>query len=227
MGSSIRLLSPEKTSKLPNEMDVGLFFSALTTISPCHDSIIFTTVDNRIVVIFLLVMVHRMWIKKPRKESRMSLIRFSPLNHEIRRGTRDGFHNLWDEVNHLFDAFSDTSVPTTWQGNSFVPALDVKEDDKTIFVHAELPGLEEKDIDVSIKDGVLTLKGEKKAEEKKEGRNHVRIERAYGSFFRSIALSSEVDESKVDAVFKNGILSITLPKSTTAKTEQKIKIKSA
>lgn len=158
----------------------------------------------------------------------MSLIRITPWQSGLDRHSGSGFQTLWNEMNNLFDTFSsDNHLPATFHTNAFVPALDVKEDEKNIYVHAELPGLTENDLHVSVKDGILTLKGEKKSEQKTEKDNFLRMERSYGSFHRTVALSSEVDTAKVDAVFKNGILSVTLPKTTTEKTEQKIKIKSA
>lgn len=155
----------------------------------------------------------------------MNVTKFTP--YYLRRRSLDPFQNLWGEMSTLLDSFSGSSVLAPWSDAQFSPALDVKEDEKNIYVHAELPGLDEDHIDISIKDGVLALKGEKKTEEKKEGENYVRIERSYGSFHRSVALSSDVDESKVDARFKNGVLSITLPKTINERKEQKIKIKNA
>src|SRR5690606_23896164 len=94
----------------------------------------------------------------------------------------------------------------------FVPAMDIKEDQKSYTVTAELPGMEEKDIDITFKDGVLTIKGERKFEEKKEEENFVRIERSFGTFHRSISTASAVDQKKVKAQFKNGVLTVHLPK---------------
>lgn len=157
----------------------------------------------------------------------MNMIKFSPLRGYINRKGANDFPTFWNEVDRIFDTFSDAGVPETFKDAAFVPALDIKEDNKQILVHAELPGLTENDIDVSIKDGVLTLKGEKKLEQKKEDQNFIRIERSYGSFHRSLAISSEIDESKIEAVFKNGVLSLTLPKIKQDKKEQKIQIKTA
>jgi HSP20 family protein len=92
------------------------------------------------------------------------------------------------------------------------PAIDVAEDESRLVVSAELPGLEKKDIELSVKDGVLMLRGEKRMEsEAKEGRYH-RIERRYGSFYRALALPDTVEAGKIDAAFRNGVLTITLPK---------------
>ncbi|MFH1739965.1 MAG: Hsp20/alpha crystallin family protein [bacterium] len=100
---------------------------------------------------------------------------------------------------------------------AFAPAIDLYEDDNKIVVKADLPGIEEKDIDVSVTDGVLTLKGEKKHEHEEKDGNWHRIERSYGSFTRSLALPDGVDHEKVAAQYKNGVLEITAPKSEATK----------
>lgn len=155
----------------------------------------------------------------------MSVIKFSPIRHYLGRRDDISFPTFWNEVNDLMKNFTDAGLPDAYASGNFIPALDVKETDKTIVVTTELPGLTEKDIDVSIDDGVLTLKGEKKAEEKTEGQNYIRVERSFGSFHRSITLPSEVDAEKIDAVYKNGVLAVTLPKIVQERKEQKIKIK--
>ena len=92
------------------------------------------------------------------------------------------------------------------------PAIDVSEDEAKLVVSAELPGLERKDVDLSVKDGVLMLRGEKAiSEEARESRYH-RMERRYGSFYRALALPDTVDTGKIDARFKDGVLTVTLPK---------------
>jgi len=97
------------------------------------------------------------------------------------------------------------------------PAIDVSEDANTLRVTAELPGLEKKDIDLQVKNGILTLRGEKKIDEERKDRNYHRIERRYGSFYRALALPETVDTSKVDASFKNGVLTVSMPKREEAK----------
>jgi len=111
----------------------------------------------------------------------------------------------------------------------FMPRVDVAETDKDIKVTAELPGMTEKDVEVSLDpNNILTLKGEKheEHEEKEEERHYV--ERRYGSFYRSIPLSTDVDETKIEASFKHGVLHISLPKKE-VKTSQakKIEIKAS
>jgi HSP20 family protein len=103
--------------------------------------------------------------------------------------------------------------------------VDVVETDKEIQVAVELPGLEEKEIDVSLSPTTLTISGEKRQEKEEKGHNYVRAERSYGSFKRSIPLPSEVDASKADAVFQKGVLTVTLPKAVKAEARKRIAIK--
>lgn len=141
------------------------------------------------------------------------------------------FYALGRQMNRLLDDFFGDFALQSWKGWSdfdteFVPRLDVAETDKEITVTAELPGMEQKDIEVSMADGLLTLKGEKKhnAEEKKDGFYHA--ECSYGSFCRTVALPAEVDADKVDASYKNGVLKIHLPKTEPEQAEtRKIQVK--
>jgi HSP20 family protein len=104
----------------------------------------------------------------------------------------------------------------SWQ--RFNPRVDVVEDDREFRVTAELPGLDEKDIDVSLSRDMLTIKGEKKAETEDKGESFYRMERSYGSFQRTIPLPIEqVDTDQVDATYRNGILTIKLPKQPEAR----------
>lgn len=103
----------------------------------------------------------------------------------------------------------------------FSPSVDVSEKDNQIQVTAELPGLAEDDIDLSLSENVLTICGEKKEERKAEEQNYYRVERSYGSFQRRIPLPAEVEADQVEASFKNGVLSVTLPKTAKAQQEQK------
>lgn len=103
---------------------------------------------------------------------------------------------------------------------AFSPALNVEEDENAYRISAELPGMDPKEVEVSLDNGVLTLRGEKKEESEKKERNYHRVERRYGSFTRSLALPAEVDGEKVSANYRNGVLEITLPKAETAKPKQ-------
>ncbi|MEZ4705151.1 MAG: Hsp20/alpha crystallin family protein [Bdellovibrionota bacterium] len=155
----------------------------------------------------------------------MTLVKFSPFrrNHLDRWHTRPSIDSLWSEVNDLFDHFQSGTAKTS-STFGFVPAVDIKESEKEITLHAELPGLTEKDVELTIHDGVLTIKGEKKYETKKENENNFVVERSFGTFSRSFALPTEVEEEKVQAKFAKGVLNVTLPKSTTVTSQKKITI---
>jgi HSP20 family protein len=96
------------------------------------------------------------------------------------------------------------------------PIVDIKDHEKEIEIQAELPGVSEKDVDLSLSDNSLIIKGEKKHETEEEEKGYYRMERSYGSFERTIPLPVEVDRDKVEATFKNGILNICLPKTKEA-----------
>jgi HSP20 family protein len=109
-----------------------------------------------------------------------------------------------------------------------MPSLDVKENDTSVIVEADLPGMDEKDINLTIQNGILTLRGEKKSERKDEGENYLVTERSYGSFQRAIRLPDGLDEDKAQARFEKGVLTVTLPKRPdAAKTQKRIEIKSS
>lgn len=137
----------------------------------------------------------------------------------------DPFLNFRQEMDRLFDDFfSGTGLARfTGEEGRLVPNIDVCETDNSLQVIAELPGVDEKDIDVELNNDVLTIRGEKRAnrEEKDEGKDYHLVERSYGSFARSIRLPFDVDEDKVDASFDKGVLTVTLPKP--AEAQQKTK----
>jgi HSP20 family protein len=124
------------------------------------------------------------------------------------------------------DPFAPLAVREPRFLGEFVPKVDVEESDTDFKVTAELPGLEPGDIQISLENDVLILSGEKKSEREEKEKGYRRMERSYGSFQRVIPLTTEVEEDKVDAKFKNGVLTITLPKTPAAvKTTKKIEIK--
>lgn len=100
------------------------------------------------------------------------------------------------------------------------PDIDLYEDQNEIVVKAELPGMTKDDIQISLNDNILTIKGEKKKEEEDEGKDYYRSERVYGAFVRSLALPAEINPDKVRATFRNGVLEIRLPKSEQAKKKE-------
>lgn len=155
----------------------------------------------------------------------------NPVPSLLRDNDRDPFLSLHREVNRLFDdvfrGFG-SGLPSLIGTNSFSggwPSVEISDNEKEIKVTAEVPGLEEKDIEVLLNDGVLTLKGEKRSETENKGRQF--SERYYGWFERRIPLGVEVKDDQVDARFKNGVLTVTLPKTEKAQSQVKrIAIKS-
>jgi HSP20 family protein len=151
------------------------------------------------------------------------------------------FDSLREEVDRIFDQFTrgfgnwplgrrlfeaepllryETSLGVS------APVVDVVEKEKEYQVSAELPGLDEKDIEVSVSDDMLTIKGEKKEEKEEKAKNYYLSERRYGAFQRSFQVPSGVDAEKIEASFQKGVLTVTLPKSPEAqKKEKKITIK--
>ncbi len=135
----------------------------------------------------------------------------------------DPFNYLRHQVNRVFDDFWGESwlAPRREIAAGFWPQVDVTETDKEIKISADIPGVEPKDIDVSVEDGMLTIKGEKKYEREEKEKGQYRMERSYGSFERAIELPAEVDESKAKAEFKKGVLRLTLPKRPGAQSRRK------
>ncbi|MGY4285675.1 HSP20 family protein [Bradyrhizobium sp. LM2.7] len=130
------------------------------------------------------------------------------------RDSFDPFLTLHREMNRLFDdvfrGFAGSNLSPMMEGRFGWPKVELSETDKMLTVTAELPGLTEKDVEVEVANGVLTLRGEKKAERNGEGRYFT--ERYYGAFERQIPLE-DVEEDKAEASFKNGVLTVSLPKS--------------
>ncbi len=147
------------------------------------------------------------------------------------RREEDPFFTIQRRMNRLFDEFFTDPfglMPAREFGRNFMPRVDVFEDEKEIRVTAELPGMDEKDIDISLDREVLTIRGEKSSEKTEEKGQYHRIERSYGSFERQIPLGMEVEAGKVDAEFKQGVLTITLPKPAEAVSRvKKIQVKKA
>jgi HSP20 family protein len=124
------------------------------------------------------------------------------------------------------DFFRDRDLTPFGEGwGTFSPSVDVVESENEIKVSAELPGMSDEDIEVSLDRGVLTIRGEKTEEQKEERENYYRAERTYGSFQRSIPLPTQVKEDQVEAVFQKGVLTITLPKAEVTESQHKIQVK--
>ncbi|PIR00881.1 MAG: heat-shock protein Hsp20 [Nitrospinae bacterium CG11_big_fil_rev_8_21_14_0_20_45_15] len=138
---------------------------------------------------------------------------------------------LQKEMNRMFENFSKSFFDFPAMQNDMgltqliSPKIDVVETEKEIKVTVELPGMEEKDINVNFAGDMLVIKGEKKSEKEEKKEDYCFTERSYGSFHRSIPISTAVDRDKVDAKLKNGVLKVTLPKTAEAQKEtKKIKI---
>jgi HSP20 family protein len=137
-----------------------------------------------------------------------------------------------DEMDRVFERFEHgwPRWPTLFRSDAAiaVPELDVRENTNAIVVEAELPGVDEKDITVTLANGMLTIKGEKKHEKEEKSENYYLAERSFGSFERSIRLPDTIDEDKVDAKFDKGVLKVTATKKPEAvKAERRIEIKKA
>ncbi len=135
----------------------------------------------------------------------------------------DPFVSLQKQMNRMFDDVLG-GVPQVVTGHA--PRLDVKEDDKAYHITAELPGLSEKDVEMTFDDGVLTLRGEKKIEREEKGQTWHIVERSSGSFSRQLALPCAIDAEKIEAKFDKGVLTVELPKMAEEKAKaKKIEIK--
>jgi len=133
------------------------------------------------------------------------------------------FASLQREMNRLFDNFFGEYTPARFEESfgGYLPKIDVKETNKDVLVEAELPGMDEKDIDISISDDILTLRGEKRMEKEEKESGFYRMERTYGSFHRDIPLPCEVESTNVEAVFRKGVLTVHLPKKPEAQRKAK------
>ena len=128
-----------------------------------------------------------------------------------------GFGTLKQEMDRLFDRFFEPKLEEFSALAGWAPKLDLSETKDALVVKAETAGVEPKDIQISLQEQLLTIKGEKRQEKEEKDEHYHRMERSYGSFARSIRLPVPVDAEKVNASFKNGLLTITLPKTPAAK----------
>ena len=148
---------------------------------------------------------------------------------------RDFFSAMRDEMDRVFDQFERGLLrwpsPSRRDGGASAPMspeLDVRENADAITIEAELPGVDEKDISVTVANGMLTIKGEKKQEKEERNENYYLAERSYGTFQRSLRLPDSIDDSKVEAKFAKGVLKVTAAKRPEAvKAERRIEIKKA
>jgi HSP20 family protein len=147
--------------------------------------------------------------------------------------TDNPFFSLQREIDRLFEDFGrgfPGMLPATGNGfgaaGAMMPTMDVAETDKEIELTAELPGLEEKDVQINVADNVLTIKGEKKAEKEEKDKNYRLVERSYGSFERSLQLPDGVDADAIKASIDKGVLKVVVPKPAPAQVK-KVEVKAA
>jgi HSP20 family protein len=125
------------------------------------------------------------------------------------------------EIDRLFDRMTgDWDLPEFKPLGDWMPRLDISESKDAYLVKAEIPGIDPKEIQVTVDNGVLTVKGEKKQEKEQKDEHYYRLERSYGSFARSVRLPGPVEGGKVSATSKNGVLAVSLPKAAAAKGSQ-------
>jgi HSP20 family protein len=131
------------------------------------------------------------------------------------------FSTLQDRMNRLFrESYNDAGRDESLTTSSFAPAVDVYEDEHKVSLKIEVPGIEEKDIDVRVENNTLTVHGERKIEKEEKEENYRRVERQYGSFTRTFTLPQTVDTENVSAIYDKGVLKISLPKKAEAKPKQ-------
>jgi HSP20 family protein len=128
-----------------------------------------------------------------------------------------GFGNLKEEMDRLFDRLATFRWDEFPAVGDWAPSMDISETKDSLVVKVEVPGMEEKDIKVSLQENLLTITGEKRQEKEEKDERYHRVERSYGSFTRGVRLPVGVDAGKVVAKFKNGLLTVTLPKTPAAK----------
>jgi HSP20 family protein len=132
----------------------------------------------------------------------------------------DRLTSLRDEMNRLFDSSFPGFTRDGGLLSGWSPVLDVYQDKDNVFVKAELPGMKKEEIEISLHEGVLSIAGERKHEEQSKEGETFRSERFFGRFHRSVSLPTAVDSAKVKASYKDGILTVTLPKAEEAKPKQ-------
>ena len=142
----------------------------------------------------------------------MNLVRYDPWWPE-RRGWLNRFF-----TDSLFEPFLREGEELATE--SFVPAVDIREEEEKYILEAELPGMKKEDVHIEVKDGVLTFSGERKSEHEEKTDKYTRVERSHGTFKRTFSLPEHVEEEKIEAAYKDGVLTMTLPKGEKAKPKQ-------
>lgn len=139
----------------------------------------------------------------------MAVVKWDPLRDLL---------SIQDRMNRLFEqTLSRSGAEEGIAASTWSPAVDIYETPETIVMKAELPGLSREDIEIHIRDNALTLRGERRFAKDVQQENYLRIERAYGAFQRSFTLPATIQQDKIRAVFRDGVLELTLPKAEEAK----------
>jgi len=145
----------------------------------------------------------------------MAIIRWDPFRDLI---------TLREKMNRLFeDTFAARGEEKDLMASTWTPSVDIYETENEVVLTAEIPGIEDKDIEIKIEDNTLSIKGERKLEKETKEENYHRIERAYGSFYRSFTIPHNVNQDEIQAEHESGVLKITMPKKPELKA-QKVKI---
>jgi HSP20 family protein len=158
----------------------------------------------------------------------MNLRSLIPVGRDRKVAHHDPLSSLHREVDRLFDDFT-RGWPVFGGGlitTDMLPSMDVTETDKEIEITAELPGLEEKDVEINVSDNVLSIRGEKKAEKEEKEKDYRLVERTYGSFSRTLELPPGVDPDTIKASLAKGVLTVTVPRPAPAATK-KVEVKAA
>lgn len=146
------------------------------------------------------------------------------MSNIIRRSPFFELNSLQDRVNQLFNqtfgGFENFGFEQPLTSENFLPPVDISEDDHNITLQAEIPGVKQEDLNITLENNVLTISGERKFKEEEKKENFHRIERRYGKFTRSFTLPASVNAENVNATFENGLLNITLPKREEFKAKQ-------
>ncbi|MEE4377792.1 MAG: Hsp20/alpha crystallin family protein [Candidatus Competibacteraceae bacterium] len=137
----------------------------------------------------------------------MTLVRYEPLNL---------LNQLQRDVNRLFDTSRVGNEENGLMASDWAPAVDIKEENDRFLIQADVPGVEPKDIDITMEKGVLTLKGQRVSESQEESEKYKRVERVRGTFMRRFSLPETVEADKINAKFKDGVLEVTVPKGQEA-----------
>ncbi len=133
----------------------------------------------------------------------MALVRYEPWSmlNQIRR-----------EMDQMLETANEGGESSAIATSDWIPAVDIKETKDAFILHADVPGVDPKDVDVHMENGILTIKGERESEKKDEREGYKRVERQYGSFYRRFSLPDTADAEKISAKSKNGVVEITIPK---------------